>query len=228
MEQLADQTEETAFDSVLVFRYIKAYELCKDHPSPDIRSAEDLIRQLDGSDYVQANIVIGTSAQATKRNCVKVIDGSWGQGWFDKIPLTIKDPTWTRAEECSKRILIQIAANAKQGISFDSAVESWTRAIHKRNDPMSRRENSIRSKTTPYTMPNDVASLNRGVKNASKSSRTSDMFFPEEAKEDRLRVELVPLVTTSVPSPRPDYFAGAKSRKMQKRKQLVDDQTIAV
>lgn len=52
LEQLADKTEETAFDSVLVFRYIKAYELWKDHLSPEIQSAEDLIRQLDSSDYM--------------------------------------------------------------------------------------------------------------------------------------------------------------------------------
>lgn len=226
LEQLADQTEETAFDSVLVFRYIKAHELWKDHPSPDIRSAEDLVRQLDGSDYVQANIVIGTSAQAAKRNCVKVIDSSWGSGWFEKIPLAIKDPTWTRAEECSKRTLVQMAANAKQGISLEDAVESWTQAIHKRNDPVARRENNIRSKTTAYIMPNDVASLNRSAKDTDKAKRTSEMFFPDEVKEDRLRVELVPPPPTSYLSPRPDYSAAAKTRKVQKRKRLSEKDVV--
>jgi hypothetical protein len=223
LEQLADRTEETAYDSVLVFRYIKAYELWKDHPSPDIRSAEDLVKQLDSSDYVQANIVIGTSAQAAKRNCMRVIDSSWGPGWFEKIPTAIKDPSWSRAEECSKRTLIQIAANAKQGISLENAVESWTQAIQKRNDPATRREQRSKSRVTPYVMPSDVALLNRVDKNADMGRRTCDMFFPKEAKEDTLRVELlVQSSTPKTPPSRPDYSVGSKPRIVRKRKKPLE------
>lgn len=32
---------------------------------------------LDGSDYVQANIIIGTPAQVAKRNYLRVIDEGW-------------------------------------------------------------------------------------------------------------------------------------------------------
>ena len=219
LEQLVDKTEETAFDSVLVFRYIKAYELWKDHPSPEIRSAEDLVKQLDSSDYVQANIVLGTSAQAAKRNYLRVIESSWGAGWFEKIPAAIKDPLWSQAEECSKRTLVQIAANAKQGISIEKAVESWTEAIHKRNNPATRREQGSKSRVTPFVMPNDVALLNQVAGNAQKGRRTCEIFLPEDVKEDRLRVDVVSLLSSprSVPA-KPDYSVGSKPRKSQKRK----------
>ena len=224
LEQLADRTEETAYDSVLVFRYIKAHELWKDHPSPDVLSAEDLVKQLDGSDYVQANIVIGTSAQAAKRNCMRMIDSSWGPGWFDKIPISIRDQSWSRAEECSKRTLIQIAANAKQGISLESAVESWTEAIQKRNDPATRREQRSKSRVTPYLTPGDIALLNGVDKGTGMGRRTCDMFFPEEAKEDTLRVELlVPSSSPKAPLPRPDYSIGSKPRATRKRKKVREE-----
>lgn len=68
LEQLADETEEAAFDSVPVFRYVEIRELRKDHPSSDVRSAEDLVKQLSNSEFVQANIFFGTFPQSTKRN----------------------------------------------------------------------------------------------------------------------------------------------------------------
>jgi hypothetical protein len=54
--------------------------------------------------------------------------------------MAMKNPTWSRAEECSKRILTQIAANVKRGIPLETAVESWTEAINERNDLAARRE----------------------------------------------------------------------------------------
>ncbi|KAM0724044.1 hypothetical protein Q7P37_000224 [Cladosporium fusiforme] len=146
LEQLADETEETASDSVLVFRYIETHGIWKDHPGSDVRSAEDFVKQLNNSEFVQANIVFGTSAQSTKRSCSRMIATSWGNDWFEKIPSAIKKATWSRPEECSKRTLTQIAANAKRGISLEKAVESWTEAINKRNDPATRREHQPRSR----------------------------------------------------------------------------------
>ena len=49
--------------------------------------------------------------------------------------------------------------------------------------------------------------------------RTSDMFFPEEAKEDRWRVQLIPPPSTSRPvTAKPDYSDGSRSKAMRKRK----------
>jgi len=182
LEELADQTEGTALESAMVFRYIQAHGLWKGHPNPDVQSAKDLIKNLDGSDYVQANIIIGTSAQAAKRNCIRLIDGAWGAGWFDKIPANMRDPVWSRAEECSKRMLTQIAANAKQGMSTITAIAGWSWALQERNDYGARRRLGIKSKATPYLIPNDVASLNRGALEGRRGKRTSEMWFPEDAK----------------------------------------------
>jgi hypothetical protein len=100
LEELADKTEESAYESALVFRYIQTHSLWKGHPNSTVRSAEDLIRHLNGSDYVQANIIIGTSAQVAKRNCIRLVEEKWGAGWFEKIPGDMRDPTWVGPEAC--------------------------------------------------------------------------------------------------------------------------------
>jgi hypothetical protein len=64
-------------------------------------------------------------------------------------------------------------------------------AIQKRNNPATQWEQRSKSKVTPYVMPSDVALLNRVNKNADMGRRTYDMFFPKEAKEDTLQVELL-------------------------------------
>jgi hypothetical protein len=221
LEQLADQTETAGFDSALVFRYIEAHELWKDHPSPEIRSAEDLVSRLGNSDFVQANIVLGTSAQSTKRNCARIIATSWGDDWFEKVPTTMKNPIWSRAEECSKRTLAQIAGNVKRGISLEKAVETWTEAIKKRNDPAARRECQARSRVTQYLMPEDVAMVNRVTEEQGGDGQTSDMLSPAGAGEDMLRVEVAVLSSApKVSSSRPDYSIGSRPRKTRKRRRM--------
>lgn len=212
LEELADKTEDTAFESALVFRYIQAHALWRGHPSSAVQSAEDLIRYLDGSDYVQANIIIGTSAQVAKRNCIRLIDEKWGAGWFEKIPSDMRDPAWVAPEGCSKRMLMNMAANAKQGFLLQQAVEGWAEAIHRRNDYGERRRLGIRSKATPYLIPDDVATLNKIAKDEDRGRRTSDMFFPEDAKEDRLRVEIIaPPPTSKIATP-PNYAEGSRPK----------------
>jgi hypothetical protein len=72
-------------------------------------------------------------------------------------------------------------------------------------------------------MPSDVALLNRVDKNADMGRRTCDMFFPKEAKEDTLRVELlVQSSTPKTPPSRPDYSVGSKPRIVRKRKKPLE------
>ncbi|KAI4219550.1 MAG: hypothetical protein L6R36_008246 [Xanthoria steineri] len=223
LEDLADQTEATALESALAFRYVQAHELWKGHPNPAVRSAEDLVRHLDGGDYVQASIIIGTSAQAAKRSNIRLIDDCWGSGWFEKIPHHIRDPSWRGPEELSKRMLTQIAANAKQDLGLEAAVERWTEAIQQRNDFGARRRTGTRGKVTPHLLLADVASLNKAPQRSGKVGRTSDIFFPDEAKEDRLRVELIPRRPLSKPTaPPPEYTETALSKSSKKRKRMSD------
>jgi len=220
LEQLADETENAGFDSALVFRYIDSHGLWRDHPSSEVRSAEDLVRQLGNSDLVQANIVIGTSTQSAKRNCARMIAASWGPDWFQKIPTTIKDPLWSRAEECSKRTLTQIAANVKHGVTLEKAVESWTQAIEKRNDPAVRRINRSRSRVTPHLMPDDIAILNLAAEDQGADGRAPEPLQPIETREDTLRVEVIAPSTPKPPPSRPDYSIGSQPRKTRKRRRL--------
>jgi hypothetical protein len=76
LEELAGRTEETASDALFVYRYIQAHSLWKDHPNSNVRSAEDLLRCLNGRDYIRVNLAIGTSARALKRKRVRLIDAA--------------------------------------------------------------------------------------------------------------------------------------------------------
>ena len=225
LEELADKTEDTAFESALVFRYIQAHGLWRGHPSSAVQSAEDLVRHLDGSDYVQANIIIGTSVQVAKRNCIRLIDEKWGAGWFEKIPSEMRDPTWVGPEGCSKRLLMNMAANAKQGFILEHVVEGWAEAVYRRNDFGERRRLGIRSKTTPYLLPDDVATLNKIAKDEDRGRRTSDTFFPGDAKEDRLRVEIIapPSTSNKVATP-PNYAEGPRPKLTTTRKKRVREE----
>jgi hypothetical protein len=86
LEELADSTEQAALISALVYRYIQAHSLWKGHPDPKVTSAETFLDSLDNSDYVKANIVIGSSVDLSKQRSLKIIDEAWGSDWFDKIP----------------------------------------------------------------------------------------------------------------------------------------------
>ncbi|KAK3045661.1 hypothetical protein LTR09_012782 [Extremus antarcticus] len=219
LEELAGRTEETASDALFVYRYIQAHSLWNDHPDPNVRSADDL-------DYIRANIAIGTSARALKRKRVLLIDTAWGHGWFARIPAAVRKPEWIQAEDCSLGVLTEMAANAKQGISGDMAVDRWRSAIHDRTDFGRRRELQIKTPITPYLVLSDVASLNQVTEDKDKGRRTTDVFFPDEAGDERLKLEVVPnapaAAPTTVPTPiaKPDYSAGNRPRPSRKRKSV--------
>ena len=111
---------------------------------------------------------------------------------------------------------------------MEAAREHWIKAAYRRNDYGERRRLGIKSKTTPYIIPDDVATLNRIVKDEDRGRRTSDMFFPEEAKEDRLRVEIVAPTSTSIKTASPHSYAEGRRSKptttKRKRVQLADQE----
>jgi hypothetical protein len=74
LEELADFTEQAALISALVYRYIQAHSLWKGYPDPKVTSAKTFLDSLDNSDYVKANIVIGSSADLSKQRSLKIID----------------------------------------------------------------------------------------------------------------------------------------------------------
>ena len=46
-------------------------------------------------------VIIGTSAQVAKRNCIRLVEEKWGAGWFEEIPGDMRDPTWVGPEGCT-------------------------------------------------------------------------------------------------------------------------------
>ena len=217
LEELASKTEDVAVLATMAYRLIEAKGLWKGHPDPSVKSAEDLIGKLDsGRDIAQANIVIGASALRERQNYVRLIDDVWRPGWFDTIPKSIRAPSWTRPEDLSREVLIQITANAKQGIPMTTAVERWTQHMDRRRDYGIRRREGIKGPTFSHLILSDIKPLNIPVKESDKGRRTSDMFFPEDAPTDRLEVKLAALKSPT--KPRPDYSAAAPmSAKKRKR-----------
>ena len=217
LEELASKTEDVAVLATLAYRLIEAKGLWKGHPDPNVKSAEDLIRKLDsGCDVAQANIVIGASALRQRQNYVRLIDEAWRPGWFEAIPQSIRPPSWTQPEDLPRDVLVQITANARQGIPMADAIARWIEHISRRTDHGTRRRDRIRGPTVPHLILSDIKPLNTPIKDSDKGRRTSDMFFPEDAPTDRLEVKLAAL--TSPSRPRPDYSAaGPVSVKKRKR-----------
>lgn len=217
LDELADTTEQAALTSALVYRYIQAHALWKDHPNPEVDSAEAFLDTLDNADHVKANIVIGTSAQLSKRRSIRVIEDLWGPGWFERIPEEIRDPGWTRAEECSKRTLTQMIANAKQGYSLPGAVEHWGAAMRTRTNETARRERRITQPRSPYIILDDVRSLNKDTQDTQDTGRSR-----LDDKEDRLMVELVaPHPPPGSAPSKPSQSPPARRRPNAKRKRAL-------
>ena len=218
LEELADSTEQAAFTSALVYRYIQAKSLWKGHPDPNVTSAEAFLDSLDNSDYVKANIFIGSSADHSKKKSLQVIAHEWGSDWFEKIPHELCDPAWTRAEDCSKRLLGQVVKNARKGYSFDEAIDHWTWSMKRRVSERARVELRIRLPRSRHVILDDVRSLNE---------KDDDRDAPDSPKHDQLRVELVPPVA---PSPqtlkKPDFSAAGLSRAPRKRKRNTAEQPV--
>lgn len=215
--ELASRTENIAVLATLAYRVIEAKGLWKGHPDPSVKSAEDLIRKLDsGCDVAQANIVIGASALRQRQNYVRLIDEIWRPGWFDAIPQPIRAPSWTRPEDMPRDVLVQVTANAKQGIPLATAVARWEGHIARRTNLGARRRECIRGPTVPHLILSDIKPLNNPVKDSDKGRRTSDMFFPEDAPADRLEVKLAALKSPAKSGP--DYSAAAPmSARKRKR-----------
>jgi hypothetical protein len=216
LEELADSTEQAAFTSALVYRYIQAKSLWKGHPDPNVTSAEAFLNTLDNSDYVKANIFIGSSADHSKKKSLRVIAQEWGPDWFEKIPRELCDPLWTRAEDCSKRLLGQVVKNARKGYSFDEAIDHWTQSMKRRINERARVELGIRLPRSRRVILDDVRSLN---------DKDDDRDVPESPKHDQLRVELVaPVALSPQAVKKPDFSAAGPPRAPRKRKRNAAEQ----
>lgn len=229
LEELADSTEQAALTSALVYRYIQAHSLWKGHPDPKVTSAEAFLDTLENSDYVKANIVIGSSADLSKQRSLKTIEQAWGLDWFGKIPQDLRDPRWMRAEECSKRLLAQITLTARRGYSLEKAIDHWTQSIRRRTDESARREHRISLPRSRHIILDDVRSLNeRGPNEGSSGSpHALHVTLPDSPKDDRLRVELVTAFDGALPpQKKPDFPAARPSRPPKKRKKNTSEEAV--
>jgi hypothetical protein len=213
LEELADGVEEVSTSTALVVRYVQAHRLWEDHPNPTIDSLETLLGTVDGIQYIQAAAVVGTSSQFMRARTVVLIEQHWGPTWFEQIPADMKDPTWTRACDCSHQLLRLVAANAKQGLTFRDACRGWAESISRRRDERVRKEMRMRCPRSPFIIPEDVRSLNNIVDPAQQGRRTTEVFYPNEPAEDQLKVELVP------PSAKRNYSEFGPTRGCKRKRQ---------
>ncbi|KAK3669172.1 hypothetical protein LTR78_010948 [Recurvomyces mirabilis] len=223
LEDLADETAETASGLALVYRYMQVHEMWKTHPDRNIRSAEDFVECLDRAGYIRTGLVIGTAAQTAKRNSTRRIQACWGDHWFHEVPLSIRDERWRGPEDLSKNVLARIATTAEQGRSLEMAVRDWMQAIQRRNDVGARRELDIKGRVTPFLVLADVSIPDGTVGNGRQNDRNADGVPLYEPKEERLRVELIPRQPPSRSTvPEPDYAEATLTKMPKKRKRTSD------
>lgn len=130
--------EDVSTSAGLVVRYVQAHRLWEDHPNPAIDSLETLLGTVDGIQYIQAAAVVGASSQSMRARTAVLIEQHWGPTWFEQIPADMKDPTWMRACDCSHQLLRLVAANAKQGLTFEDVRCGWAESMSHRRDERMR------------------------------------------------------------------------------------------
>lgn len=220
LEDLADETAETASGLALVYRYMQVHEMWRTHPDRTVRSAEDFVEYLDRAGYIRTGLVIGTAAQTAKRNSIRRIEARWGADWFHEVPTSIRDDRWRGPQDLSKNVLGRITTIAEQGRSLESAVQDWTEAIRQRNDMGARRKLDIKGKVTPYLVLADVAIADKGNPNGRTAGLASDLAS-DEAREERLQAEVVPRQPlTKSAGPKPDYTETPRPKTPKKRKRV--------
>jgi hypothetical protein len=132
----------------------------------------------------------------------------------------MKDTVWFTAADCSHQLLHLIAANAKRGVDLETAKSAWALSIRRRRDECVRKELLMRCPRFPFTITDDVRSLNKTLGLSQQDRRTSEIVYPDEPAEDQLRVELVtPTSKRSVPFARDSCVNKSAQRKRQKRRQ---------
>lgn len=221
LNELADKTEETALTTVFVWRYMQLNKTWTTHENPKLRSDEAFLRSLANNDIIMANIIMGTITQTNKRRNIKAIHTAWGPAWFDMIPKDLLDPKSTSPFKISRRLLLQIAALCKQGVTLMEAIVEWRAAIEARlvgQVPRSSYRKRVSKKT--FIIPDDLerlnrmpATLGRGVSRAAQISGV---------KQDRIQLKGPPMLRTIAPKPslkrkQGDQVEGADEEHAQKR-----------
>lgn len=214
LEGLAEKTESAALDSFYLYRLVQAYGLWRGHPDSQVQSEEDLVRSLAEGDCVQANIVIGSQVRAKKLNRIHAIDQVWGEGWFQQIPSDLRDSGWAGPEDCSHRLLKEIATYAGQGVLLDGAIDAWRRVVHDRTDFGRRRDCNIKGPAAQHLLLGDVAALNKANGHGKRDALL-------QAKDHLLRIEVVP-ADQAARDRGLDYSDGAPPRKKRRSRQVIE------
>lgn len=166
------------FGQLFAFAFRAAVD---DHLRLVLQTSRSLATNLDpflhqlaaGCDIAQANIVIGASALRQRQCYIRLIEEAWRPGWFDDIPQSIRPPAWTRPENLPRDVLVQITANAKQGIPIATALTRWTEHVARRTDHGRRRREGIKGPTVPHLILLDIKRLNLPIDDADHGRRTS-------------------------------------------------------
>jgi hypothetical protein len=154
---------------------------------------------------------------------LQVIAREWGSDWFERIPHELRDPMWTRAEDCSKRLLGQVVKNARKGYSFEEAIDHWTRSMKRRINERARVELGIRLPRSRHTILDDVRSLSDKL-----NEKDYNRDAPDSPKHDQLRVELVlPAAPNTQALKKPDFSTAGPPRVPRKRKRNIGELSTA-
>lgn len=156
-ESLADEVEKTSEETAHLYAYVLQNNILATHPNPELRDPNRFLRSLSNFSTVSLSIAFYIkSTQRAIRGSRNIIVEKWGDStaWFNQIPQEF------RPLQISKRLYIEIAANAKQGLSPEESIPRWIEAC-KLRIAGKRQSNIQRLKPqTPYIIPDDIRGLN--------------------------------------------------------------------
>ena len=216
LNELADETEETAQKTVFVWRYIQLNEIWQTHENPKIRSLKAFLDNLDQDDIVMANAVIGTTTQNNKRQSLLAIHRAWGPDWVDSIPKDILPANVTAPIHLSKRLLFQIATTCKKDISLEDAVQQWKESVKARLDRQVRKTSSdSRTSQKSYILPDDISRLYQLPTLHNQAAQKTLEKSIREIKQDRIQLKAPPRLFTLAPKPDAKRQRGPGTTELQ-------------
>jgi hypothetical protein len=91
--------------------------------------------------------------------------------------------------------------NARCGYSLEKAIDYWTQSMQRRTNKSARCEHRISLLRSCHIILDDVRLLNERNPDddSSDTAHAHQVVLPDSPEDDRLRVELVPAFTSTLP-----------------------------
>lgn len=126
LEDIVEETAETAGGLAKVLRYMQVHGMWKTHPDRTIRSAEDFVAHLDRAGFIRVGFAFATTAQAAKRTSIRRIERGTASSGID--------PSWRLISIINARTEVLGARTFKATEEAEACVGHRRRGGRRRDD----------------------------------------------------------------------------------------------